>query len=100
MSHDQKSDFICFYPDLIIRVNVPNDITVVGICFPLSFPPLVIAATPRVPPSFPEIHIIFTVFMNATMLMFRKMFHLGARSLGGRKAAKLPSSMSGLPQIA
>ena len=26
--------------------------------------------------------------------------HLGARSLGGRNAAKLPSSMSGLPQMA
>jgi len=38
---------------LIIRVNVPNDITVIRIRFPLSLPPLVVAASPWVSPSFP-----------------------------------------------
>ena len=38
---------------LVIRVNVSNNITVVGVRFPLSFSALVVAATPRVPPSFP-----------------------------------------------
>lgn len=38
---------------LVIRVNVSNNVTVVGIRFPLSFSALVVAATPRVPPSFP-----------------------------------------------
>ena len=38
---------------LVIRVNVSNNIAVVGIRFPLSFSALVVAATPRMPPSFP-----------------------------------------------
>ena len=38
---------------LVIRVNVSNNITVVGVRFPLSFSALVVAATPRVSPSFP-----------------------------------------------
>ena len=38
---------------LVIRVNVSNNITVVGVRFPLSFSALVVAATPRMPPSFP-----------------------------------------------
>ena len=38
---------------LVIRVNVSNNVTVVGVRFPLSFSTLVVAATPRMPPSFP-----------------------------------------------
>ena len=38
---------------LVIRVNVSNNVTVVGVRFPLSFSALVVAATPRMPPSFP-----------------------------------------------
>ena len=41
---------------LIIRVNVPNDIAIVRVRFPLGLPPLVVAPTPWVPPGFPEDH--------------------------------------------
>ena len=78
---------------LVIRVNVSNNVTVVGVCFPLSFSALVVAATPRVSPSFPGNVVFAEVGVDS-------LNHLGARSLGGRNAAKLPSSMSGLPQMA
>ena len=78
---------------LVIRVNVSNNITVVGVRFPLSFSALVVAATPRVSPSFPGNVVFAEVDVDSLK-------HLGARSLGGRNAAKLPSSMSGLPQMA
>ena len=78
---------------LVIRVNVSNNVTVVGVRFPLSFSALVVAATPRVSPSFPGN--VFFAEVDVDSLN-----HLGARSLGGRNAAKLPSSMSGLPQMA
>merc|ERR1719370_17442 len=38
---------------LIIRVNIPNDVAIVRVRFPLSLSPLVVAPTPWVPPSFP-----------------------------------------------
>ena len=47
---------ILYDADLIIGVNIPNDIAIVRIRFPLSLPPLVVAPTPWVSPSFPENH--------------------------------------------
>ena len=47
---------ILYDADLIIGVNIPNDIAIVRVRFPLSLPPLVVAPTPWVPPSFPDNH--------------------------------------------
>ena len=52
--------------NLIIRVNIPNDITVVRVGFPLSFSTLVVASPPWVTPSFPEF-----IFLDPRMLVIR-----------------------------
>jgi hypothetical protein len=37
-------------------MNILDNLTIVGIIFPLCFPPLVVASPPRMPPSLPWRH--------------------------------------------
>ena len=41
-------------PSLIVRMNIPDNLTIVRIIFPLSFPSLVVTSPPRMSPSLPR----------------------------------------------
>jgi len=79
---DGQVDQIKQSTTLVIRVNVSNNITVVGVRFPLSFSTLVVAATPRVSPSFPWRKIFGRKKRGKTALE-----HVGAAADGVRGVA-------------